>query len=88
MIGDSAFLIGDHPTLADAVLIGVARWLEFHEVAEPGRWPRLAKVRQRLEANAAVKFATALESGESPRGSGALLGQVQLSEAIERFGAR
>ena len=36
------FLVGDRPTLADGVLIGVSRWLEFHEVADVGRWPKLA----------------------------------------------
>lgn len=30
MIGETPFLLGDRPTLADGVLIGVARWLEFH----------------------------------------------------------
>ena len=34
MIGDSPFLAGDRPTLADAVLIGVGRWAEFHEAAD------------------------------------------------------
>lgn len=87
MIGDTSFLIGDRPTLADAVLIGVARWLDFHEVAEPARWPRLAELRQRLETDPAVQFATAIELGESPTGSGALLGQTSLDEVIERFGA-
>lgn len=87
MIGDTSFLIDDRPTLADAVLIGVARWLDFHEVAEPARWPRLAMLRQRLETDPAVQFATAIELGETPTGSGALLSQVPLSEVIERFGA-
>ena len=36
MIGDTAFLVADHPTLADGILIGVARWLDFHEVADQG----------------------------------------------------
>ena len=87
MIGDTPFLAGDRPTLADSVLIGVARWLEFHEVAEPDRWPRLAALRRRIEAEPAVRFATALERGETPPGSGALLGHVPLAEVIERFGA-
>lgn len=86
MIGDTPFLLGDHPTLGDGVLIGVARWLEFHEVAQPSRWPKLAALRARIEAEPAVKFATALENGETPTGSGALLGQVPLAEIVERFG--
>lgn len=86
MIGDAPFLVGDRPSLADAVLIGVARWLEFHEVAEPGRWPRLAALRRRIEAEPAVKFAVAVENGETPTGSGAFLGHVPLSETIARYG--
>lgn len=84
MIADTSFLVGDRPTLADALLVGVARWLDFHEVARPDRWPRLAKLRQRLETDPAVQFATAIESGENPKGSGAFLGHVPLSEVIER----
>ena len=86
MIGDTTFLIGDQPTLADAVLVGVARWLEFLDVAEPARWPRLAALRQRIEADPAVRFATAIELGESTAGSAAFLGHTPLSEVIGRFG--
>ena len=75
------------PTLADALFIGVARWLDFHEVAEPVRWPKLAALRARLGADPAVVYATALESGESAAGGGACLGHVPLAEVIARYGA-
>lgn len=88
MIGDTPLLVGDFPTLADAVLVGVARWLDFHEVAEPARWPRLAAVRRRIEGNAAVLFATAIENGDSPAGCGAFLGHMPLPEVIQRFGSQ
>jgi glutathione S-transferase len=29
-VDDTAFAVGEQPTLADAVLVGVARWLEVH----------------------------------------------------------
>ena len=87
MVGDGAYLVGDRPTLADALFIGVARWLEFHEVAEPVRWPKLAALRARLEADPAVTYATALESGETAPDSGLCLGHVPLAEVIERYGA-
>jgi glutathione S-transferase len=86
MIGDTPFLVGDRPSLADAVLVGVARWLEFHEVDKAERWPRLAALRRRIEADPAVRFATALESGETLPGSGALQGHMPLAEVIRRFG--
>ena len=41
----------------------VARWLEFHKVADLGRWPKLAAIRRRIEAEPAVRFALALEAG-------------------------
>lgn len=87
MVGDASFLVGDRPTLADGVLIGVSRWLEFHEVADIGRWPKLAALRARIEADPAIAYAVAVENGERPAGSGACVGHVPLAEAIERFGA-
>lgn len=87
MVGDGPFLVGDRPTLADALLAGVARWLEYHQVADIARWPRLQAIRARVEADPAVRFAAALEDGENPAGSGALKGQIPLTEVIERFGA-
>lgn len=86
ILGDTQFLVGERPTLADGVLIGVARWLDYHEVAPVERWPRLGAVRRRLEADPAVRFAIALENGQSPVGSGALKGHVPLAELIARFG--
>lgn len=84
MIGDTPFLVGESPTLADGVLIGVARWLDFHAVADAGRWPRLQALRQRIEALPAVGFAVAVEDGERPAGSGACIGHVELDEVIQR----
>lgn len=88
MIGATRFLVADHPTLADGVLIGVARWLDFHEVADKSRWPRLAALRSRIEADPAVIYATALENGEMLPGNGACKGHVELAEVIDRFGAK
>ena len=87
MLDDTPFLIGERPTLADGVLIGVSRWLEFHQVADVGRWPKLAALRARIEADTAIAYALAVENGERPAGSGACAGHVPLAEVIERFGA-
>ena len=86
MMGDTPFLVGDKPTLADGVFIGVARWLDFHAIADRSRWPKLAALRERLEADPAVIYATALESGESRQGTGSCAGHVPLEEMIARFG--
>lgn len=86
MVGDGPYLVGDRPTLADGLLAGVARWLEYHEVADIARWPKLAAIRRRVEADPAVRFAAGLENGETPAGTGSLQGQLPLAEVIDRFG--
>ncbi|MGS1109878.1 glutathione S-transferase family protein [Achromobacter anxifer] len=86
MLGDTPFLVGGRPTLADAVLVGVARWLDFHEVAAKSRWPKLAALRQRLESDPAVKYAISLEDGASPAYSGLCKGHVPLETLIATYG--
>lgn len=86
MIDETSFLLADHPTLADGLLIGVARWLDFHGVAGTERWRKLAAVRSRLEHDPAVIYATALENGEQAAGNGSCRGHVPLAEVIQRFG--
>jgi glutathione S-transferase len=87
LAGDGPYLAGERPTLADALFIGIARWLDIHQVAPRNRWPNLDAIRMRLEADPAVIYATALESGGTPKGTGSLKGHVPLAELIERFGA-
>jgi glutathione S-transferase len=86
MIGDTRFLISDRPTQADAILIGIARWLDYHELADQRRYPKLAALRARLESDPAVLYATALENGDMQAGNGACKGHVELRDATERFG--
>lgn len=86
MIGDTPYLVGDYPTLADGVLIGVARWLDLHDVADRRRWPKLDALRARLEADPAVIHATALENGAASAGGGACKGHVELADIIDRYG--
>ena len=88
LVGDGPYLVGDHPTLADGLLAGVARWLEYHEVEDIGRWPKLRDLRRRVEADPAVIYAIALEDGTTPAGSGACLGQLPLADVIDLFGVR
>ena len=88
MIGTTPYLVADHPTLADGVLIGVARWLDFHQVADASRWPKLAALRSRIEADPAVIYATALEGGHLLAGNGACKGHVSLSDVISQFGSK
>lgn len=87
MVGEGPFLVGDRPTLADVLFIGIARWLEFHGVAESERWPRSASIRRRIEAEPAVGFAMEIEEGQTQPASGAMQGHVALADVIQRFGA-
>ena len=86
MIGNQPFLMGERPALADGLLVGVARWLDFHQVADRARWPKLAALRRRIEADPAVIHATALERGDIGSGTGACVGHFPLADVIERFG--
>lgn len=87
MLDGSPWLVGSKHTLADALLAGVARWLEYHEVAELSRWPKLQALRRQVEADPAVLYATALEHGEAAAGSGACKGHLPLADVIERYGS-
>lgn len=80
MMGDTPYLAGERPTLADAIFVGVARWADFHQAIDPAEYPRIAALRRRLESDPAVAFATAIEKGETPQGVGAFRGHVDLSE--------
>jgi len=87
MIGDSAYLLGDKPTLADAVFAGVARWVEFHKAIDPQDYPRILALRQRIEADPAFRFAVAIEDGKPAVGSGAMKGLVPLEDVLRDTGA-
>ena len=82
LIGDGPYLLGDRPTLADGVFIGVARWGAFHRAIEPGAYPKVEALIERLMADPAVAFAQARENGETPPGNGALLGEIPLAEIL------
>lgn len=87
MIGDSPYLLGDKPTLADAVFAGVARWVEFHKAIDPRDYPRILALRQRIEADPAFRFAVAIEDGKPAIGSGAMKGLIPLADVLRDTGA-
>jgi glutathione S-transferase len=84
MVGDSRYLLGDRPTLADAVFVGVARWADFHQAVEPRDYPRIHALRQRIEADPAFRFALAVEEGQPAIGSGTMKGMVPLEQVLRR----
>lgn len=82
MVGSGPYLVGERPTLADAIFIGVARWADFHSAVDPRAFPKIQALKARLEADPAVKFAHAVEDGVPAKGSGAMVGLVPLAEAL------
>ncbi|KFC66895.1 Glutathione S-transferase-like protein [Bosea sp. LC85] len=84
MIGDSDYLLGDRPTLADAVFAGVARWVDFHKAVDPRHYPRILALRKRIEADPAFCFAVAIEDGKPAAGSGAMKGLVPLADVLRK----
>lgn len=88
MIGGAPYLIGDRPSLADAVFVGVARWAEFHQAVDLTPFPKIQALKARLEADPAVCFAHAIEDGVPADGSGAMHGLLPLEEVLGEIGAR
>ena len=86
MVGEGPFLLGSRPRWPTGYSPAWRAGWSIHEVAKIDRWPRLAAMRRRLEADPAVVFATALESGKAASGSGALQGHMPLDAVIARFG--
>jgi glutathione S-transferase len=86
MMGEGPYLLGERPTLADALFVGVARWADFHQAIDPADFPKIAALKARLHDDPAVRFALALEAGE-PATSPLLMGHVPLEELAQRAAA-
>jgi glutathione S-transferase len=84
MMGDSPYLLGDRPTLADALFTGVARWADFHRAIDPADYPRIRALKERLQADPAVRFAHAVEDGKRLPATGAAARLVALEQAMGR----
>ncbi|WP_315835545.1 glutathione S-transferase family protein [Bradyrhizobium prioriisuperbiae] len=83
MIGDGPYLLGDRPTLADAIFVGVARWADFHQAIDPGVYPKIRALKSRLERDPAVRLALAIEDGEAVPESSAMTGLVPLKQVLQ-----
>lgn len=85
MLGDSAWLLGERRSLADAYFAGIARWTKYHDVIDLADYPRLKALYDRLQADPAVRFAHAVERGEEAASGGGFRGEVALAETLERL---
>jgi glutathione S-transferase len=84
MLGGGKYMLGDTPTLADALFAGVARWADLHEAVDAEDYPRILALKETLEADRAVVFAHAIEEGRPASDSGAMVGLVPVETALRR----
>lgn len=87
LLTQSDWIAGSKRTLADAYFIGLARWASYHRIEEPGAYPRLQRLIDRLEADPAVIFAHAIEEERPATSSGGFRGHVSLEELLPRLAA-
>jgi glutathione S-transferase len=88
ILSDRPWLAGDVRTVADAYLVGVARWGEDLRLFDLEReYPRLHKHLQKLEADKAVIFAHAIEDEKPAISSDGFLGHVALGDLQPRLAA-
>jgi glutathione S-transferase len=88
MLADRPWLAGDVRTVADAYLVGVARWGEDLRLFDLKReFPRLHQHLQKLEADKAVIFAHSIEEEKPATTSGAFLGHATLADLQPRLAA-
>ena len=84
MLGASKYMLGDTPTLADALFIGVARWADFHQAIDAREYPRILALKETLEADRAVVFAHAIEDGKPVADRGAMVELVPVETALRK----
>ena len=85
MLGDKDWLLGDRPTLADAYFAGIARWTKYHDVVDRRDYPGLQHLFEKLEADPAVRFAHAIERGDTAVSSGGFRGEVTLDVVLRQL---
>lgn len=83
LLGDRKWLSGDHPTLADAYFMGIARWSDFHKTANHSGYPGLNRLYQKLEADPAVQFVHAIEHQRPAKSTGGFAGHIDFEDALQ-----
>jgi glutathione S-transferase len=82
MLADRDWLAGSKRSVADAYFAGIARWADFHRVADRRDYPRVSRLYERLQEDPAVRFVHAIEHEEPAASSGGFAGHVTLPEAL------
>jgi glutathione S-transferase len=88
VLAGSEWLLGARRTVADAYMAGVARWAEYHKLFDiEVEYPHFARYLKKLRSDPAVRFAAAIEKGETSGNNGSFKGHVALDEVIEAVAA-
>ena len=81
-----SWLVGGRRSVADAYLVGVARWADYHRLFDmEADYPNVAAHLRKLRADPAVAFADAIERQASTTSAGAFRGHVTLDEALRAY---
>jgi len=87
MIGSDPWLLGEQRSFADAYFAGIARWNDYHQVVDRREFPKLQRLFERLQDDAGVQFAHAIEARRPATSSGGFLGEVHLEDVLEAAAA-
>ncbi len=78
---------GSKKTVADAYLVAVARWAEYHGVLQVDAYPHLHVHLVKLRADPAVVFADAIERQQPATSSGGFQGHMALADVMAQLPA-
>ncbi|MCD0503626.1 glutathione S-transferase family protein [Bordetella petrii] len=82
LLGRQPWLLGEHRSVADAYFAGIARWADYHQVADRRDYPNLQRLYDTLQADPAVQFAHGIEAGQPAVSAGAFQGHIELADAL------
>ncbi|WP_117195312.1 glutathione S-transferase family protein [Rhizobium terrae] len=82
LLGGRDWLVGEEKSLADAYFAGIARWNDFHQAVDRRQFPAVSALYDRLQGDAAMRFAWAIEHEAEAKTTGQFLGHVTLQEAL------
>ncbi|MPS44853.1 MAG: glutathione S-transferase family protein [Stenotrophomonas sp.] len=87
MLSTGPWLLGEQRSFADAYFAGIARWNDYHQVVDRREFPRVQQLFERLQDDAGVQFAHAIEAQRPATSSGGFLGEVRLEDVLEAAAA-
>ncbi|WP_321884058.1 glutathione S-transferase family protein [Burkholderia cepacia] len=83
LMGNSEWLAGDVPTVADAYFAGIVRWNDVHKAIDQSQFSKITALRERLDKLPGIQFGYAVESGQPATSEGGFRGFVTIDAAAE-----